>query len=100
MDSILHKNRRDASETLALRKMAGNWIRAQREKCGLSQRELAERVGLDYYTFVSQLETGRGRIPPDKYTLWAKAFDMDAKSLVMGLMPYYEPEIHKILFES
>lgn len=100
MDLTLHKNRRDASETLALRKMAGSWIRAQREKCGLSQRELADRVGLDYYTFVSQLETGRGRIPPDKYTLWAEAFGMDAKSLVMGLMPYYEPEIYKILFES
>ena len=59
--------KRGISETVDLRKEAGRWLRDRREARGLSQRQLAELIGVEYYTFISQLETGRGRIPPDKY---------------------------------
>ena len=29
------------------------------------QRELADRVKIDYYTFISQIEAGRGRVPAE-----------------------------------
>jgi hypothetical protein len=38
-----------------LRKVAGWWLKARREARGLSQRELAELVGVEYFAFVSQL---------------------------------------------
>lgn len=44
---------------------------------GGSLRELAKRVDASYYTFISQLETGRGRIPPDRYQVQAQALDID-----------------------
>ena len=47
-----------------LRREAGLWLRELRERRGLSQRQLASHLGAEYYTFISQLETGRGRIPP------------------------------------
>jgi transcriptional regulator with XRE-family HTH domain len=58
---------------LELRQQAGRWLRELREARGLSQRGLADGVGAEYYTFISQLEAGRGRIPPDRYTTWATA---------------------------
>ena len=51
------------TDTAELRKQAGKWLRLRREKLGLSQRELAKRVKIDYYTFISQIEAGRGRVP-------------------------------------
>ena len=65
--------KRSDKRTQSLRREAGAWLRELREKKGLSQRELATLVGAEYYTFISQLETGRGRLPPDRYRDWARA---------------------------
>ena len=82
-----------------LRKAAGVWLRELRERRGLSQRQLAKLVGTEYYTFVSQLETGRGRIPPDRYLDWAKALDVEPREFVRALMRYYDPVTYAILFD-
>jgi transcriptional regulator with XRE-family HTH domain len=81
-----------------LRKAGGAWLRDLRERCGLSQRELARLVGAEYYTFISQLETGRGRVPPDRYRAWASALQIDARVFVERLMSFYDPVTHEILF--
>jgi transcriptional regulator with XRE-family HTH domain len=88
------------NEVQDLRRHGGRWLKEKREHAGLSQRELAERVGADYYTFISQLETGRGRIPPDRYLMWAQALSMDARDFVRELMRFYDPVTHDILFSS
>jgi transcriptional regulator with XRE-family HTH domain len=69
-----------------------------REKRGLSQRDLAAKVGAEYYTFISQLETGRGRIPPDRYLAWADALEIAPQEFVHRLMSYYDPVTYGILF--
>jgi len=69
-------------EAQLLRKEAGRWLRELREKRGLSQRELAERVGAEVYTLISQLEHGRGHIPPDRYLVWAEALEIEPGELV------------------
>ena len=51
----------------------GVWLKDLREQADLSQRELADKLSLDYYTFISQLENGRGRIPVHRYAEWAEA---------------------------
>jgi hypothetical protein len=94
----LHQQRRQDSETQELRRAAGRWLRALREARGISQRELAERVGTEYYSFISQLETGRGRIPPDRYRVWAEALGIPPAVFVRDLMGYYDPVTHAILF--
>lgn len=91
--------RRSVSEVCSLRREGGRWLKERRERIGLSQRQLAERVGADYYTFISQLETGRGRIPPDRYEDWARALDMQGRDFVREVMRYYDPIAHRILFE-
>ncbi len=81
-----------------LRREAGRWLRSLREKRGLSQRQLAADLGLEYYTFVSQLEAGRGRIPPDRYAAWAACLGIDTVVFVRTLMRYYDPVTYGLLF--
>ena len=82
------------------RRSAGRWLKGLRESAGLSQRQLAERVGIDYYTFISQLEAGKGRVPAERYEAWAHALDVDAREFVRELMRCYEPDTYRILFED
>ena len=93
-----HPQRRSSKLTQKLRGKAGIWLRELREKRGLSQRELAQKVGAEYYTFISQLENGRGRIPPDRYLLWADALGVNPREFVRGLMSYYDPMTYSIIF--
>ncbi len=66
------------AEIQMLRQQAGRWLRALRERAGMSQRELAKAVGFEYYTFISQLEGGRGRLPPAQYLAFAEALEQRA----------------------
>src|SRR5262245_60367211 len=93
-----HPQRRSAKLTRKLRSEAGRWLRELREKRGLSQRDLAQKVGAEYYTFISQLEHGRGRIPPDRYLLWADALAVVPREFVRGLMYFYDPVTYGIVF--
>jgi transcriptional regulator with XRE-family HTH domain len=83
---------------LELRQQAGRWLKGLREARGLSQRGLAELIGAEYYTFISQIEAGRGRIPPDRYAAWAAALGIEPKAFVQTLLRYYDPVTYEIVF--
>jgi transcriptional regulator with XRE-family HTH domain len=95
-----HPQQGHASEAAQLRREAGRWLKGLREAKGLSQRELARRLAIEYYTFISQIESGRGRIPPERYETWAAALDVDLRYFVRTLMSYYDPVTYRILFED
>lgn len=88
------------SATQELRIEAGVWLKEMRETAGLSQRVMARMLGLEYYTFISQVENGRGRIPPNRYRDWARALNVDEKLFAKMLLKFYEPVIYAILFEE
>ncbi len=90
--------RKDETEAQSLRRHAGRWLKQKREERKLSQRQLAELVGLEYYTFVSQLETGRGRIPAERYADWTGALGMPPRDFVYVLMRFYDPITFALLF--
>ena len=100
-DQAMYGNpqRRSTEDVFEKRRDGGRWLKELREKAGLSQRGLAQLIDTEYYTFVSQLENGRGRIPPDKYIVWSKALNMEPKTFVKSLMRYYDPVTYEILFE-
>jgi len=85
-------------ETKERRAEMGAWLRGLREDQGLSQRDLANALSLDYYTFISQLEHGRGKIPSHRYRDWAIALGQDPRDFVKTLLSYYEPATYEILF--
>lgn len=89
-----------AAQTKVLRQEAGRWLKAAREAVGLTQAQLSEAVGLRYYTFVSQVESGVGRLPIETQAAWAKALRLDEAEFAKTLLAYYEPELHRLLFGS
>lgn len=85
-------------ETKALRREAGHWLRGLREASGMTQADLAERVGLRYYTFVSQVENGLGRVPIELQHAWAEALGVEPSEFARELLRCYEPELFRLLF--
>ncbi len=90
--------RRNKPETLERNRQAGQWLKQKREAAGLTQRDLAILLDIDYYTFISQLETGRGRIPSRLYADWAKALRIDPSEFVKHLLRFYDPATYKVFF--
>jgi transcriptional regulator with XRE-family HTH domain len=90
----------DKSGSAELRKKAGTWLRSMRCELGLSQRELARRVNMDFYTFISQIESGRGRIPADRLRDWSEALEVDPKEFAINLMQYYDPHSFDMIYGS
>jgi len=86
------------SDSKQLRQEAGRWLKQLRTDRGLTQRDLADKVGLRYYTFISQIEAGQGRIPADQFKAWADALGMEPAAFAKTLMKYYDPVTYALLF--
>ena len=94
------QKKHDVLSSSELRKRAGAWLRERRCELGLSQRELACRVNMEYYTFISQIEAGRGRVPSDRLQDWANALEVDPREFAISMMKYYDPYSYEMIFGS
>jgi transcriptional regulator with XRE-family HTH domain len=88
------------TQTKTLRKQAGGWLKEQRSRAGLSQIQLARILGFKYYTFISQVENGFGRVPVESMEAWARALDVDPAEFAKHLLSFYEPELYRLLYEA
>ena len=86
------------AEAKQLRKDAGRWLQSMRKSAGLSQIDLANLLGLKYYTFVSQVENGFGRVPSESMEAWARALGITPSDFARQLLSYYDPQLHRLLF--
>ena len=85
-------------EARELRKQAGDWLKLRRSDAGLSQADLAARLGLKYYTFISQVENGFSRVPTELMGAWASELGIEQAAFARHLLMYYEPEMYRLLF--
>jgi len=88
-------NKNDAKR---LRKEAGKFIRQRRLALDMTQKNLADALGLEFYTFVSSVETGANQVPPEAVCEWADALKIDRKEFAARLLAYYAPGYHRALF--
>jgi|SRR5262244_3415696 len=95
----MRSQNRSAKLTHKLRKDAGHFLRKLREERGLSQRELANKVGEEHYFRISELEHGRGRVASDRYLAWAEALEVAPGEFVRRLISYYDPKTYEIVFK-
>lgn len=86
-------------EAKRLRREAGVWLKELRAQAGMSQIDLAGRLGLKYYTFISQVENGFGRVPTESMEAWAVALGVEPSSFARKLLAFYDPELYRLLFE-
>ena len=95
----MYSNPLQGSEHAArLRKEAGAYVKSLRQKARLTQKDLAKLIGYEYYTFISQIESGKGRVPPEQYEAWARALGVPPDEFVKHLLQFYDPFAWKILF--
>lgn len=87
-----------APDAKQLRKLAGDWLKQRRADAELSQADLAARLGLKYYTFISQVENGFSRVPIEIMGAWARELGLEQAAFARHLLTYYEPELHRLLF--
>ncbi|WP_051379803.1 helix-turn-helix domain-containing protein [Bradyrhizobium murdochi] len=87
-----------APDAKQLRKLAGDWLKQRRADAELSQADLAARLGLKYYTFISQVENGFSRVPTEIMGAWAGELGLEPAVFARHLLRYYEPELHRLLF--
>ena len=88
-----------APVAMELRRRAGAWLKELRGRAGLSQLQLAQQLGLKYYTFVAQVENGFGRVPTESMEAWARALGIEPAVFARRLLSFYDPELHRLLFE-
>jgi transcriptional regulator with XRE-family HTH domain len=89
---------KEATESKRLRRAAGAWLKKIRSEAGLSQLELAQKLGLKYYTFISQVENGFGRVPTESMEAWGLALGIEPAAFAKRLLSYYDPELYRLLF--
>lgn len=77
---------------------AGRFLRQLRKNAAKTQREAAKDIGLDYYTFISQVETGHSRLPAEMWEAVAKSYAVSPQGLAKNLLKFYDPCTYKILF--
>jgi len=94
----MHKQGKRNEESLVLRTNAGIFLKALRAQSQLTQRDVAEALGLRYYTMISQIESGSARVPPEQYAAYAKTLGVDPAMFVQKLTQYYDPHTYKALF--
>tara|TARA_R100000808_G_C2087393_1_gene109060 strand:- start:158 stop:460 length:303 start_codon:yes stop_codon:yes gene_type:complete len=94
------KYKADSDAARMHRQAVGKQLREWREQCDLTQRELSQKLGLNYYTFISQVETGSARVPPESMVAWAKALDQDLVEFAKVLLSHYDPHMFSALFRG
>ncbi|MEO1598975.1 MAG: helix-turn-helix transcriptional regulator [Pseudomonadota bacterium] len=87
----------DADPSKELRRRLGRVLKKRREERGLTQADLADALGLRYYSFVSQVENGLGRIPQDLYAPWSKAIGMDPSEFGWLVLAHLEPGLYPLI---
>ncbi len=82
------------------RKEAGSYVKSLRVSRDMTQRELSMKLNLDYYTFVSQVEAGAARVPPESILQWAKALGVDGSEFSKKLFALYDPYMYEAVFSK
>lgn len=72
-----------------MRKRGGRYIESLRlaNDPKMTQRELAEKLGVPFYTFISMVESGAARVPLDEMANWAEALGVDLQEFESKYMP-------------
>lgn len=78
----------------------GSIIKAAREKSGYTQKALADSLGLEYYTMISQMELGYVSIPPALWIGLCSTLGLDRSEFVLRCLREYQPDVYKSLFDN
>ena len=88
------------NEAAHLRKEVGKKLKELRQDVELTQRDLADKVGMAYYTMISQIENGKTRVPPEAMEKYAEALKVPKPEFGKLLLRHYDPKTYWMIFEE
>lgn len=77
----------------------GSILKDRRVAEGYTQKALADALGLEYYTMISQMELGYISIPASIWLPIARVLRMETSDWVLRCLKEYLPEVYAALFE-
>ena len=83
-----------------LRRRLGHWLRVTRIDAGMTQRDLADLVGLEGVNHISAIENGRGNIPPERYTAFSEALGMSRVDFAKVILRHTDPWLFQAITAS
>jgi len=90
---------RTSATSKTLRKRFGAKLKVWREEAGLTQHDLAIKLGWNYYTMVSQIERGLSRIAPEDIPVWAEMLRRPPKEFAKQYLYYTDPYVYAALYD-
>lgn len=75
-------------------------IKNKRTEEGYTQKALADAIGVEYYTMISQMELGYISIPASLWIPLADKLKLDEIEWVLRCVHEYYPEIYRALFNG
>ena len=85
---------------LIARKNFGQMIQQRRQEIDMTQPELAEKTNQKFFTFVSNVENGRAKIPTVDLKIWARALKVNRNQFVQNYLFAADPPLYNALFSA
>ena len=82
------------------RARAGEYLASLRRDADMTQKNLSDVLNLNYYTFISQVENGQGRLPPYLWVKTANALKVDVKEFSKKMMKFYDPHAYAAVIKG
>ena len=92
--SVLSPEKRKRNE-----ERLGAAVKAARERLGMTQKDLANELGVEYYTMISQIERGYMSIPASLWVPLAIALHFDRRHWVVECLYEIQPLMYEALFD-
>lgn len=77
---------------------AGAFLKKIRINAGVGQRELADALGFEYYTFMAVVESGKAMLPSAHIQTLCRVCSVDASEVGKTLLMYYDPDLYISIF--
>lgn len=81
-----------------LRQRGGAWLKQCRKQAGVTQRALAEHLGLACYASISHFESGRERVPAAQIEQYALALGWEPAEFAKRLLMFYSPSYYRVIW--
>ncbi len=78
----------------------GRRLKDARKSQGYTQKALADALGIEYYTVISQMELGYMSIPASLWGPIADVLGMDRTEWIVMCLNEYSPEVYSSLFQN
>lgn len=78
----------------------GAELKQARVNAGLTQKALAAKLELEYYTMISQMELGYISIPASLWLPIANSLSLNSSEWVLRCLNEYQPEVYRALFHK